>query len=143
MRFRSKIDAWLIVLMVLTTTLALTLCLLPVANGAPRVALIPILVMTLVSALFVSLLAATHYTFVEASLQIRSGPFKWSIPLDQIRAIVPSRSLLSSPALSIDRLRIDFGQSRSIYISPADKEGFLREMRMRRPSLSPEHTRAR
>jgi hypothetical protein len=36
-----------------------------------------------------------------------------------------SRSPFSSPALSLDRLQIDYGAGKSILISPADKEGFI------------------
>jgi len=58
-------------------------------------------------------------------LEIRSGPFKWTIPLDAIKKVDPSRSLLSSPALSLDRLRIQYGGGKSILVSPNDRDGFL------------------
>jgi hypothetical protein len=53
------------------------------------------------------------------------------IRLDEIESIVPTHDPRSSPALSLDRLRINYrrrGKLRAILISPADKEGFLRVM---------------
>lgn len=83
------------------------------------------------------LLARTYYTFEGTDLVVRSGPFNWRIPLEQIRGVEPTRSPLSNPALSLDRLRIDYGSNGSIMVSPADKEGFLRQINARRsnPSL--------
>lgn len=77
------------------------------------------------------LLAATHYTFDGHALRIRSGPFKWIIPYGDITAVKPSRSLLSGPALSLDRLRIEY-RGNSILISPVDRESFIRELESRR-----------
>jgi hypothetical protein len=37
-----------------------------------------------------------------------------------------------APALSLDRLRIDYGDGRSLMISPADKQGFLCDFAARR-----------
>jgi hypothetical protein len=45
-----------------------------------------------------------------------------------ITAITPTSNPLSSPALSLDRLRIDYGKGRSVMISPRDKQGFLGAM---------------
>jgi hypothetical protein len=39
---------------------------------------------------------------------------------------------LSSPACSLGRLRIEYGRSRSILISPKNREDFLRELEAHR-----------
>ncbi len=70
----------------------------------------------------------TYYRIDSALLRIQAGPFAWRIPLDQIRSITPSRSLVFSPALSINRLKIDYGQQRSIWVSPKDKTGFIQAL---------------
>jgi hypothetical protein len=48
-----------------------------------------------------------------------------------IRTVTPTRNPLSSPALSLDRLRIDYGRGRRIMVSPRDPGAFLRELRRR------------
>ena len=71
----------------------------------------------------------TRYVIGEGMLLIRSGPFRWRIPLNQIRQIVPARNALSSPALSLDRLRIEYDAGRSRMVSPLDQQGFLAAIR--------------
>jgi hypothetical protein len=47
------------------------------------------------------------------------------VPIDSIEKVEATRSPLSSPALSLDRLRINYGKRR-IMVSPSDRAGFLR-----------------
>ena len=79
-----------------------------------------------VVALLLSVLLNTSYTVDRGVLKARSGPLCWKVPLDQIQSVEMTRSALSSPALSLDRLRIRYGKGRFILVSPADKSGFLR-----------------
>lgn len=74
------------------------------------------------------LLLGTDYALDSKHLHIKSGPFKWRVAIADITRITPSSSPLSSPALSLDRLRIDYGRGASIMISPRDKERFIREI---------------
>ena len=69
----------------------------------------------------------TRYGFFRNALVIRSGPFKWRVPLGDIEWVRPSRNPLSSPATSLDRLQVRYGK-RSVLISPEDKAGFLRAL---------------
>jgi Bacterial PH domain len=65
--------------------------------------------------------AATRYTLDSATLTVRSGPLRWTVPLSEIHSVTPTREPRSSPALSMDRLRIDYGHGRSLLISPASR----------------------
>ena len=78
-----------------------------------------------VPALLGSMLIGTHYTVDGNTLRIACGPFRWQVPVDAIESVEPTRNPLSSPALSLDRLRIQYGK-RKIMVSPADKAGFLK-----------------
>jgi len=79
-------------------------------------------------------LYGTSYTFSGDRLLVRSGPFRWAIPLAEIEEVRPSHNILSSPACSLDRLQVRYGKRR-LLISPAAKEDFVRELRARRPDL--------
>lgn len=81
-------------------------------------------------------LTSTRYTLTATDLHVASGPFRWSVPLRDVRAVTPTRNPLSSPALSLDRLRIDYGRRRWLMISPIDKEGLVRELEARRATAS-------
>jgi hypothetical protein len=61
-------------------------------------------------------------------LRIRCGPVDSRIALSAITGITATRNPASSPALSLDRLQIDYGQGQSVMISPRDKESFIRDL---------------
>jgi membrane protein YdbS with pleckstrin-like domain len=75
--------------------------------------------------LLFSIFTRTHYTIAHGELRVVSGPFRRTVPLAEITSIEPSRNPLSSPALSLDRLKVSYGDNKYILISPADKTGFL------------------
>lgn len=78
------------------------------------------------------MLLGTCYTIDGTTLAIYFGPFRRTITLRDIHSITPTRNPRSSPALSLDRLRIDYGAHRFIMISPREKEAFLRDIERRR-----------
>jgi hypothetical protein len=125
MRFRSKIDGWLVLLVIATGVLALTTSIPLIIRGVPGAIPIAVVVFVSVVGLPVWLLSTTSYWFEDEELCIRSGPLRWRIPVNQIKAVTPTRNLLSSPALSLDRLQIDYGLYQSVLVSPLDKKGFL------------------
>jgi hypothetical protein len=77
-------------------------------------------------------LLGTRYTIDGTLLFVRSGPSRWTIPIRDIRSITPTRALTSSPALSLDRLRIEYSDGRVLLVSPREKETFLRDLQDRR-----------
>lgn len=77
----------------------------------------------------------TNYELGPDALIVRSGLIRRSIPYHEIRQVRASRSPLSSPALSMDRLAIACGSSRTILISPRDRAAFLRDLSTRIPDL--------
>lgn len=100
-------------------------------------------VVTLAGAGFVLwILYSTYYVLEGQQLLIRCGPFRKRIVLTSIEEVSPTRSPLSSPACSLDRLRVRYQGSRfGIMISPENKEAFLDDLRSRSPSLILENGR--
>ena len=134
--FRSKIDWWLAAALLTSAAASIMAVAIVGAVESPLLALAisPILLLSVGLPLW--LLRATHYTLGATDLDIRCGPFSWRVPLREIRVVTETRNPLSSPALSLDRVRIDYGRASSLMISPQDKEGFVRELRKRAPSVS-------
>lgn len=126
-RFHSKIDRWILVLLIVVIVVQVI-----AVGGAALQAGDPLattgLIMTMIAiiGLMVWLLVGTHYTVDGNTLRIVSGPFRWKIAIDTITTVEATKSPISSPALSLDRIRLRYGNNRSIMISPADKTGFLR-----------------
>jgi membrane protein YdbS with pleckstrin-like domain len=133
--FRSRVDAWLVAVMfgVPAAVLAFVLWRVPPQGGAHAVVVVAVVVPL---ALPLWLVASTRYQLSDHTLRIASGPFRWTVPIAEIASITPTRNPLSSPALSLRRLEIRYGPGRSVQISPADQEGFLRALEARRPRVS-------
>lgn len=133
--FPSKRDAWLVLALwgAVAALLAAGFDLLqaPVA-GELRIA--GPLVAGATAGLLLWVLYGTDYRLEAEEIRIRSGPFRFRVPLAAIESVRPSRSPWSSPACSLDRILIRYGRRR-ILISPADREGFYRALQARRPDL--------
>lgn len=104
---------------------ALGLLAAPVPGGA----LIAGLMLLVGGVLPLWILGGTKYTISAPMLIVQSGPFRWQIPIAEITRIEPTRNPLSSPALSLDRLRITYGRSKACMVSPRDKDAFITELR--------------
>ena len=130
--FRSKIDSWLLIVLIGVLVLqALVLGSMAFEQQGTADTLIAIGVMLFVFAFIGSLLAWTYYSVEGPTLKIVCGIFRFRIPIDQITSIEATRNPLSAPALSLDRLRITYGpRNKKIMVSPADKAGFLRALGM-------------
>jgi len=77
----------------------------------------------------------TGYEILDDQLKIRCGPFRQTIPLREMKEIKKTRSPLSAPACSLDRMEIKYGKSKRVMISPADKENFIRTIKEKCPSI--------
>lgn len=122
--FRSKLDTWLVAVVLLSALPAFAAMLTALRAGEnwlPHAA-----VGVAVLLLPVGLLLPTRYTVADGEVAVRCGPLRWRIPVRDITRIVPSRSLVSSPALSLDRLKIEYGpRHQALLVSPADPAGFI------------------
>lgn len=126
--YRSKVDIWLFVVLTFAALAALYSAGQTMAAGGTGALMVALLVAVVGVGLPLWLLLSTRYMLLPSHLLVQSGPFKWLVPLADIKSITPSNNPLSSPALSLDRLRIDYGNGRMLLISPRDKEQFLHDI---------------
>ena len=126
MRFVSKVDGWIIPVIVVAIAGTIWALIAVMITETPWLIRIAVAAVTaLVIVLLFSIFTRTHYTIAHGELRVVSGPFRRTIPLSEITSIEPSRNPLSSPALSLDRLKVFYGKKKFVLISPADKAGFL------------------
>ena len=126
-RFPSKVDLWIRILLILIVVLEFYVLARTFAEGTTMTTrYIVVSATVLVVALVLSLLFRTHYTISGDNLRIVSGPFFRNISISSISSVEATRSPISSPALSLDRIRIRYGNRRSVMVSPEDKSGFLK-----------------
>ncbi len=125
-RFRSKVDAWIAVLLAVAIV-GMLFAFIAVMINEPSVKLrLVVGAMTVLGlALMLSVMLRTHYTVGNGEVRIVSGPFSWTIPIADITDIKETRNPLSSPAMSLDRLKISYGRRKWVMVSPADKKKFI------------------
>ena len=134
--FTSRVDSWLIAIGPLAGLAAAAVVAgvaVPPAlqSGRPVDLLVPVLAVVIALVLPMWLVLDTNYTFTADELLVRSGPFRWRIALTEVREASPSHGWISSPALSLDRVRIGYGAGRSILVSPREKQRFIDCLRQR------------
>ncbi|SFD63319.1 PH domain-containing protein [Flavobacterium phragmitis] len=117
-KFKSKIDLWLALLLIIIFGLALI-------QFAYDKNWIGFSFMFCISAFITHMFATTFYTIERDKLRIKCGfLIDFSIDIKNIKSISQTFNVLSSPALSLDRLEIMYGKYDSILVSPKDKIRF-------------------
>jgi Bacterial PH domain len=128
--YRSKVDGRIALVTGLTVVvLVVAGATLPGRNHETALALHVVSLFCL--AVCVWTLLGTYYVIDSTSLVVRSGPFHWTVALRDIRSVQPTRDIRSGPALSFDRLRIEYGAGRVLLISPREKDAFLADLARR------------
>ncbi|MCM2311095.1 MAG: PH domain-containing protein [Steroidobacteraceae bacterium] len=125
---RSKIDAWLVAVLAISSVASLFGAAVVLAEGSTASWALGAFIAGIGVFLPIWLLLSTRYTLERDQLLVESGPFRWRVPIAEISGVTPTSNPLSSPALSLDRLRIDYGRGASLMISPRDKDKFLSDL---------------
>ncbi|WP_368678688.1 PH domain-containing protein [Acinetobacter lactucae] len=134
MKFRSKIDWWLLLIFIVTTAI-IVMKIYEVNHNYSLASNFPHLIFYSLIILIIWLpIFNTYYVVENNTLIIKSLVFRWKININDITQIEPTHNPLSSPALSLDRLKIYYmknGEVTSVMISPKDKETFLQAINKR------------
>jgi len=127
MWFRSKIDWWLGIILVLLPVVTLFSLLATVISDGFTAAIPGLFSVAMVAAIYGLLLIPIRYGVSQDELIVRFGVVRHRIPLGTIAEVRPTHNPLSSPALSLDRLAIVTtpGAATGAMISPDDRETFL------------------
>lgn len=122
MIFRSKISYSLLIFFIISFGVTLAIIL---SETEPKywwlfLPMLPSIIM------IIDLYRNTYYTITDGMLMVKSGVlFQAKFPIAKIIRIRKSHTLLSSPALSFDRLEIFYSPRRSVAVSPKDPESFI------------------
>ena len=131
MMFRSKVDTWIaaVVIIAAFSTMAGYVY---VWRVDPRIWPFVLAMLVISVGLPAWIYGSTRYDLDDHSLHIRSGPLRWRIPLADISAMTETRNPLGSPALSLDRLQIQYGGGKVVMISPTSRDAFVRAVNARK-----------
>jgi hypothetical protein len=129
--YSSKVDWWLAILLAVAPLVTIGAVIGAVAAGTGLTA--ALLGVAFLAAIYVGLVLPMKYGMDDEHLVIRHGLVRQRIALQDIVEVFPSRNPLSSPALSLDRLEIRYGDDypRSAMVSPAARSEFLSELARR------------
>lgn len=128
--YPSKIDWWLAPLLWLPPAASLTVCVTLLLQGSLTELPWGLATLLLVAGIYVGLVVPMRYGLDETHLVVRFGICRQRIVLADISAVTPTHNPLSAPALSLDRLRVQYGTGffQAVMISPADRDQFLDEL---------------
>ena len=129
-RFVSKVDYWLAALLLLPALILIVVVLPGLYLDQPVI----FLAVVVPQILMIWILARTFYVVSDDALLIRSGPFRWTISMPSIHGLSATRSPMSSPALSLDRIAIHHAGG-TVMISPRNRAAFVRAVVTRAPSV--------
>jgi len=88
-------------------------------------------------ALSIWMVLQIYYEFHGDHLLVRCGPFWRTLLIRDIGSVEPTRNLLASMALSLDRIAIKVRSVSGPMISPRDKTRFLKELAKKRAPRGP------
>ena len=138
MIYKSKKDWWLFGLVWGAALAPLAVGLFNVLRGDAQLGWALVRVGVGIGAALVVTTYPLDYEITSDELIARSGFMRWRVPLGSIEEVSPSRNPASAPAWSLDRLRVEYeknGATRSLYVSPFDREGFMHDLADSAPGL--------
>jgi hypothetical protein len=139
--YKSKVDLWLFLIVIIGCVFLAGAAIQTLfSEGLNHPGTLTLLASTLFyMAVMFGLAYPVTYEITQSELIIRSGLTRNSIELSSIESVKSSRNPLSSPAWSLDRLRIDYhrkGKLTFLLISPEDRTAFLNDLILKTNGLS-------
>lgn len=77
----------------------------------------------------------TSYKVNDEDLIVKSGPFKSTIDIKSIKKLRATKTLLAGPALSIDRIEIQYKRYDFVIVSPKEKSKFIESLLIKNNSI--------
>ena len=128
--YKSKIDVWLVVLFYVMMLLPTILTLIDMFSWTMMA--LEGLLLVLVSILLFN----TKYIIDGEYLYIKCGFLpKEKCSISQMVKIKNTRSIISAPAISLDRIEIKLNNRQRLIISPLDKKGFINHLCLINPNI--------
>lgn len=128
LNFKSKKDVWLSVL-IWGVIILMFFIMITEQN------IVVYIVGILNNALLLWLWFGTSYRIDDEALIVRSGPFKSTIDIKTIKKLKATKTLLAGPALSLDRIEIQYKTYDSVIVSPKDKIEFIETLLIKNNSI--------
>ena len=132
MVFLSKKDTWMGIVI---GALGLAFLWVLYHSTFVRLDILGIIVMVAMILLLSSIWFNTRYKIEGNQLQIKYGPIKKSIAIQEIKSIRRTKNPFVAPALSMNRVEINYGKYNTIQVSPKEIEEFVNELQNKNPNI--------
>ena len=128
-QYRSVIDPWLAILLAVIPVITLATVVVSLLNDSEGIgaAVFSILI---IAGIYGGLLFPLYYELEDTALMIRFGLIRQHVPYADITEVRLTWNPLSSPALSLRRLKVSF-RKRFVLISPVRRDEFLSSLAQR------------
>lgn len=135
-KYKSKVDLWIAILLILIVVLGLFWIIDSIFFNVSPNESIGLVITGIVMILSVLIFLPVNYTLHESQLLIRFGLFRHRIKYQDMKSVKKTFNLLSSPALSLKRIEIQYSKGIGFtLISPNDIESFVKELSVKCPHL--------
>jgi len=132
MKYKSKIDLFIHLCFVLMLVCMVWMLADGIMNSNRESIFSGIILLITNAALIIPIWFYTYYLLSEKALIIRCGIILYyTIPYENIISVEEKGTLISSPAMSLDRIRINYkkkNRNKKVYISPKYKTEFINEL---------------
>ena len=135
--YKSKVDLWIAILLILIVVLGFYTIILSIFFSATANESLGLGISGIVMILSVLIFLPVNYTLLESQLLIRFGLFRHRINYQDIKSVKKTFNLLSSPALSLKRIEIQYSKGIGFtLISPNHIESFIKDLSTKCPHLT-------
>jgi len=130
--YPSKVDTWVGLLLGVSAVALIGAVILAIREGEVLALVVLSISIAVYAAVIFGIGFPCRYTLTSDALLIQSGFLRFRLPYAEITGAELSRSPLSAPAWSLQRVKIHTGSSVGFQlVSPVDREAFLDELLQR------------
>lgn len=130
MKFRSRVS---VILFIFTLCVMLFACYKVIMKGN----ILPIIFIIVVTIISILAFFGIRYTIEDDKLYVGFLFYRGTCyDIKKLKSISASHTLLSSPAASLKRLKLDFGCGQPLVISPAAQDVFIDEILRINPNVT-------
>jgi len=128
--YKSKVDWWLVPLLAIPPVVASVVATASATTDDPIQMAWGFGTLLFVTGIYVGLVFPMRYGISGDRLIVRFGVCRQHVLFQDILEVRPTHNPLSSPALSLDRLHIQFGSGifKAVMISPTPRERFMEDL---------------
>jgi len=137
MIYNSKIDWWVSAIVIFT----IVVCVIGSSIDG-RIFITGLVMGVFLFILEIVMFASVKYQICDGKIGIRNFLYRWEwLPIDKITEVKKTRSILSAPGLSFDRIAIKFSDkkilksSMPLEISPKDRDSFIIQLKEINPNI--------